>query len=854
MKKLPGYISNEVARVSVAELGGFLKKNLTGTRVLSLDCFDTLLWRQLATPTDVFYELQQNKNFRDSGMSAARRAVSESRLRRKRAIQGRSTELTLVEIYRHALPSADENLINALVEEELATEKNVCFVFEPVVELLEAAKRHNLKTMVVSDTWLSGQQLTSLIEHCMKKAGVNACIDHIFASSDWGSCKADRLFQKVLHKIKTSPSRVVHLGDNVSSDHDGARKAGVHGFLFDQFYPSVKSAMSNLARVSQVMLPHVRDTYPMTCRWKAAWAKSEDNEPSGMVGKYTLGPVLYNFIDWIANHVDQLKREGERPRLIFILRDGHASYLAAKKFAESDPRISDVPITELEASRFVNYASTFTNRESIVAYLAQYATSPSYENLLNQLLFTEDEARVILGRYKRNQEDLLRFCAEISSDCNARKIIARSSEFRARFYKRINKVVGIEAGETLLLVDIGYLGSVHTLLSPVLTVDFNVRCQGLFLLLAGTSESPEEKFGFINGDTGDARVTQLLFKHIKTLEQISTAPTPSTVDFTDEGIPIYSRKVIPEQQIAFCEDVQRHAVDFVSSALVSSVPIINRRAMVDETACLLGRLLFLPSAKEISAFENAVHDVNLATEQTERLIVDISTTNLIARKRGMEGLLHRARNNVSWELLSRNIDEAVHYLSVARFEVEMAAGDYKADKISVIVHAESGVSTVAVPAYKTKDGFLRLLVPLTRDTQGLGVMLAMLSRWIQVESVSLIRLATAFGAYEADSLDENTIPCSAHFVMGVEHDTGIVQFSDSAGFAFITTANAPDRTKGDLVCEIVFRPLTDSRSDIVKARGAPADYSTSEGVPCINSGAEIRSTEETCARAASSAT
>ena len=822
MKNLPVKMANKIARVTVADLGCFLENNLTGIRVLSLDCFDTLLWRKLATPVDVFYELQQNNYFRDSGMSAARRAVSESRLRRIRSVQGQSTELSLVEIYRHALPSADENLINALVEEELATEKSVCFVFEPVVELLEAARKHNLKTMVVSDTYLSGQQLTTLIEHCMKKAGVNAGIDYVFASSDWGSSKADGLFRKVLHKIETSPSRVVHLGDNVNSDHDGARRAGVHGFLFDQFYPSVKSVMSNLARVGQVMLPHVRDTYPMTCRWKAAWAKSEDNEPSGMVGKYTLGPVLYNFIDWIANHVERLKREGEKPRLIFLLRDGHASYLTAKKFAESDPRISDVPITELEASRFVAFASTFTDRESIVAYLAEHARSPSYEDLLAQLLFTENEARVILGRYKRNQEDLLLFCAEVSSKYNVNKIIERSSEFRKRFYKRIKKVVGIEAGETLLLVDLGYNGTVHTLLSPILTVEFNVVCKGFFLILSGTSERPEEKFALISGDTCDARLPRLLCKNIKVLEQISTTPTPSTVDFTDEGVPVYSRKVIPEQQIAFCEDVQRHALDFVSSALVSSVPIITRRAVVDETACLLGRLLFLPSAKEISAFENAVHDVNLATEQTERLI-DILTTNSIARKRGTEGLLHGARNNVSWELLSRNIDEAVHYLSVARFEVEVAASDYRADKITVIFHAESGVSTVAVPAYKTKDGFLRLLVPLTRDSQGLGVMLAMLSRWIQVESVSLIRLATAFGAYAADSLDENTIPCSAHFVMGVEHDTGIVQFSDSAGFAFITTANAPDRTKGDLVCEIVFRPLTDSRSDILKAQGAPAD-------------------------------
>jgi FMN phosphatase YigB (HAD superfamily) len=820
-------ISKEIAKVSVAELGCFLENNLNGTRVLSLDCFDTLLWRKLATPTDVFYALQRNKNFDASGMSPVRRSVSESRLRKIRSVQGRSTELTLVDIYKHALPSADEDLIRSLVEEELSTEKDLCIVFQPVFNLLEAAKKLNLKTMVVSDTYLSGQQLKTLIEHCMLKAGVNTAIDYVFASSDWGTSKADGLFTKVLRTVKVSPSRVIHLGDNVHSDHHGARKAGVRGFLFSQFYPSVKSAMSRLARVSQIILPHVRDTYPLMCRWKLAWATTEDNEPSAMVGKYTLGPVLYNFVDWIANHVEQLKRGGEKPRLVFLLRDGHAAYLAAQKFAEIDSRLSDVPITELEASRFVAYASSFTDRNSIVAYLSEHARSPAYEALLTQLLFTGEEIQLIVGRYKRTQNDLARFLVDVLSDHNLKKIVARSAEFRKRFYKRIDKVVGVQKGETLLLVDLGYNGTVHTLLSPLLSADFSVKCLGLFLILNGSAERPGEKHGLIGGEKCDARLPLLLAKHIKVLEQINTSSTASTVGFTDEGLPIYSRKVVPAHQNALCEDIQRHAIQFVSSALVGGVPSITRNAVVDETASLIGRLLFLPSIKEISAFDDAIHDVNLATNQTERLI-DISTTNSIVRKRGVGGLIQAERNGVFWELLSRDIDEALHYLTVSRFEVEMPANDNKGQEISVIMHAESGVFQVGVPAYTTKDGFLRILVPVNEKIQALGVMLAKISNWIQVESVSLIGVATAFSAYAADSIGQSTAPCSARYVMGIEHDTAIVQFSDSSGFAFITPADAPEWARGDMACEIVFRPLNGNRLDIKRGRDAPADYLISE--------------------------
>lgn len=811
MKKLTADSLNKIARVSVAGLECFLENNLNGIRVLSLDCFDTLLWRKLSSPKDVFYELQQNKYFRDSGMSAARRATSASRLRRIRHVQGESTELSLVDIYRHALPSADNTTIQALVEAELSTERDLCFIFKPVFKLLEIANKLGVKTMVVSDTYLSGPQLTTLIEHCMKKAGVSTTIDHVFASSDWGVSKANGLFGEVLNTIRTPPYRVVHLGDNVRADHDGAREAGVQGFLFDQFYPSVKSAMSDLERVSQIMLPRIRDTYPMTCRWKSAWAKTDDNEPSGMVGKYTLGPVLYNFIDWIANHVEQLKREGEKPRLIFLLRDGHASYLAAKKFSESDPRLSDVPITELEASRFVAFASTFTNRGSIVAYLAEHARSPSYEAVLNQLLFTEDEAREILGRYERNQEDLLRFCAEVSSDSNASKIVNRSREFRRRFYKRINKVVGVEAGETLLLVDLGYNGTVHTLLSPVLSADFNVRCQGIFFGMSATTEQPTEKYGLISADNCDHRLLSAIFKHIRVFEQINANSSPSTVGFADDGLPIFSREVIPKWQIALREDIQHCAIEFVSRALIDGVPPLTSKAVADETLSLIGRFLFLPSKKEIPAFDGALHDVNLGTEETE-LMMSTPITNKIMRKRGLMGLAQTQRNGVFWELRSRDIGDALNFLNATRFELPMNANDYKAGEVSVIVHTENGMSKVSIPAYKTEDEFLRLLVPVNRKIQAIGVMLAMVSKWIQVESVSLIKVATAFAGYRDECLDETEIPCSVRFEVGIERGTGIVEFSNESGFVFITPNDVSDWAQGDSCCEIIFRPLTISGS------------------------------------------
>ena len=65
------------ARVSASELLAAFEALAPRLRVLSLDCFDTLLWRDTATPTDVFYDLQETPAFKALGYNAKLRVSSE---------------------------------------------------------------------------------------------------------------------------------------------------------------------------------------------------------------------------------------------------------------------------------------------------------------------------------------------------------------------------------------------------------------------------------------------------------------------------------------------------------------------------------------------------------------------------------------------------------------------------------------------------------------------------------------------------------------------------------------------------------------------------------------------------------
>ena len=121
--------------------------------MLSLDCFDTLLWRRGQAPKDVFCDLPV------AGGAIQRRMAAEGRMR-----IARGCEVTLDEIYRALMPNADEDARFAAMQAELDAEAAHCFAYEPIVQLMAAAKARGLMTMIVSDTYLNAGQLIDLIE------------------------------------------------------------------------------------------------------------------------------------------------------------------------------------------------------------------------------------------------------------------------------------------------------------------------------------------------------------------------------------------------------------------------------------------------------------------------------------------------------------------------------------------------------------------------------------------------------------------------------------------------------------------------------------------------------------------
>ena len=189
-------------------------------RALSIDVFDTLLWRRVPEPFDLFLVL--GRYLAEAGTLAAEgSAVGFAELRRaaeraaREKVQARTghREVTLSDIYA-ALP---QSLFaagfgrEAQVDAELACERRMLVADEEVVALMHAAKRAGARVILVSDTYFKANE----VKDFLTAAGCgDLSIDRLYVSCEAGKPKYRDLFDMVLKDLGVAPADMVHVGDS----------------------------------------------------------------------------------------------------------------------------------------------------------------------------------------------------------------------------------------------------------------------------------------------------------------------------------------------------------------------------------------------------------------------------------------------------------------------------------------------------------------------------------------------------------------------------------------------------------------------------------------------------------------
>ena len=785
--------------VSVRELPGLLDQH-PDLRVLSLDCFDTILWRRVNRPTDVFFALQRNPAFQAAGLDAGQRMRGEVLARQLAAVKTGRHEVSLEDIYRTAVPGLGDDVLAALEEEELQAECAACFPLPAAVALLREAARRGLPVVIVSDTYLREAQLRRLLAHCLP-ADAYAAIQRVAVSCEYGASKAVGLFDRLIRAGVLPLEGTLHVGDNPAADFHPALQAGLAARVLWRFPERIHHQWHDQATALRLVDPEVERTRGMPSPWHAIVAGLDHEGDDGIrdLGATSLGPMMHGFAHWILEQRAAAEASGRRVRIAFLMRDGHLPWRACTALAGEE---IGKPVY---LSRFTAFAASLRSQEDIDRYLAMHARSRQYPTILKQLGFTGAAADEILRGVARAGGGHDAFLQRVRAPATVQRILKWSAAFRARLRRHLERELALEAGDTLALVDLGYFGNIQRALGPVARDEWKVDLVGWYFMCYPQAGLGGNRTSLIDRERHGEATIRTLIPFMATLETLCTAPTGSVQDYAGDGKPVLEAPLIAPQQTDIVGRIQAHAIDFVRAAAAAHPRSADDIASLrDATLAELVRLLYLPSRDELALFQSFSMDENMGSDTSVQLSdPELALGNL--RRDGIffsTRLRSKLRRNLAHELRHCGVELSLVTLATHRDRLSLRASDWslREDPLSVLYTNERESARQSVTARYTYDGFFRAHVPVGSGQSHVGLLFGERHRWVQVLDARLIpvdRLSS-----EDEGVD--VFPYLIHD-RTVHHGDGVLECEPDGAFSMLPAGIASSPTP--MVLELVYRPL-----------------------------------------------
>lgn len=652
--------------------------------VLSLDCFDTLLWRRVHAPTDVFDLLDGSPLWQQHGLTPQVRRQAE-RTARRRSLQARGhTEVHLRDIYRQALfgslsaqhESAEATRLEAFVAAELAAEAQVLFAFAPVARLAAAARDRGWQVRVVSDMYLRASELQALLSHC------GIAVDSVDTSADHACAKRQGLLARLAAAWQMPMSRVVHLGDHPIADVEAAQASGAQGWGLRRGNGVVQRSVRQAAEWQSRLLNAGERGVPRRTPWHAVAAQFPDAQSlQERIGWHLLAPVLSQFQTDLADTVRRLQSQGVRVRPVFLLRDAYLSFRIWDALAPHTPDLP--PATALHISRSTALASTWIHREAIDQFL--YDTAGN----LDAQAQAEHLGVASLDELPQQME----------------AVIARAHRLRAGLLCHLKTRIAVAPGDHLLLVDLGYRGTIQDALASWLPSALECTLSGYYLLLRPNDRVPRDKQALLATDTIPDRSLECLAQQVQLLEQLCRSPQGSVLDYAADGTPQCADLPTNELAHTLREQIQTATLDavLVAQTIQLSNPPSNPQSTAlpwthfkpqipephipalqgadphtqraQEAAGFLGRLLLQPTADELDLHRHWTHDVNNGSARHRWLTHPCSSLPAL-RQGGFLSLQPHHHRTLAHDLHHAGPTAAALSLQQSRWGLQCDAADF----------------------------------------------------------------------------------------------------------------------------------------------------------------------------------
>lgn len=622
--------------------------------MLSLDIFDTLLWRTVPEPVDAFvllghrlHELGKLSSRVSVPVFARLRQEAEARARRHAAPRAAAPEVSLVEIYeeipRRFLAGAEPAEL-ARIEVEL--EKSITFPDLDVVDLARWAQGDGIPLVLVSDTYFGEGELRQILA---RDPFLDLDVKRIFTSSEQKVGKASGLFRVVVEALGVQPGTLLHIGDHPEADVRAAEREGVRAVHFDSRpapLPEVleREGLSRPGRRGAAFGPtdlDAGDAGLTALRAKVA-SRVEGADLSETVADYwrfgavVLGPAFCAFAEWVheqaradgASTVYCMMREGEfLSRLVNGARGYLGSDVAARTLWVSRHICSRAAImegSEDELAAFLNRRRAPTVREVCEGLGLSLAQLPE--------LHTEAGGRVDQPDLRRRLIDQL-----TGRDDLRATIVARSAELRSRLVTHVTNTVEA-TDDRVLVVDLGWGGSIQVFLEKALAGSgLPLRTRGLYLL-TNRHTVPRmldglDAEGFLADGGFPSVPAQWVERSPEILEQVCMTDVGSLAGFTEDGEPVNEPAGQSAVQMLQRAAVQNGILAFQREwARYAPVVPAERRDLCGTARPLLlnsvARFVARPTAQEATMFGGWLHDENYGSEASESVFMADLARNL----------------------------------------------------------------------------------------------------------------------------------------------------------------------------------------------------------------------------------
>ncbi|WP_294182009.1 HAD-IA family hydrolase [uncultured Clostridium sp.] len=627
--------------------------NIEKYDVYSFDIFDTLLFRTVADPKDLFikvYDEVRNSNIElpfDKYEFRSIRILAENKARSKKMNlldEHYDNEVNLFEIYDEI--KLNNNIKKIILKKELDIERKVTYL-NPIMnniinELLDKGK----KVVLISDMYLSQLQIKNILKY--NKFLVDKV--RIYVSSDLRYTKSSgKLFKYVMNELNIKQDKILHIGDNEISDIDGAKKCGIDSLKYDLISNKEYTFELEKLKFGRV-LPEIE-----SLRCLAPHFYNKDDNFWFKFGYSIMGPFLTCFSQWVVDNAVKYNVDQIRP----LMREGVILTKTIKNAAIYNKL--DLDIKPLFLSReSTTLPGLYSCNDEFVNKLFErrFSTVKDLLKSLNILKYLKKEDKCINNNLNINVSKLT---------VNGKKIIKTfiekhkediNSEIRERsriLYNYLDQEINLD--EKFLTVDLGYRGTmqnnIHNLLKKYSKENLDIHLLAIgseylvnYIIKGMNIQSYISEFNMED----KSLITSIMWEP-GFIEELTNDHRGSTIKYEivkDKVIPVLQNSLIPKEEFSYKKSCQRGILKFQKlfyQCLWKKVKCSYKKNI--EAILPIIRVLEVPTLEEAQHLINLHHDQNLGTNYVSTFITKRDIR--LIRKYGIDKFLDIAyTERVSW--------------------------------------------------------------------------------------------------------------------------------------------------------------------------------------------------------------